>query len=106
MVALLIEAFIAKASFPPVTRSNTGRGIWRETAFVTLVLRTNPGLQILEDYEQIAKRLECEQRKRGIRYRMCNVCYISAYGVFPHIRKDFKAKSSIPRSEIRGFFIL
>ncbi|MDR2793486.1 MAG: hypothetical protein LBB61_07460, partial [Treponema sp.] len=60
---------------------NTGRSTWRETAFVTLVLRANPGLRILEDYERIAKRLECEQRKRGIRYRMCNVCYISAYEI-------------------------
>jgi hypothetical protein len=44
--ALLIEAFTAKASFSPVTRSNTGRSIWRETAFVTLVLRANLGLRI------------------------------------------------------------
>jgi hypothetical protein len=74
MVALLIEAFIAEASFPPVTRTNTRRSIWRETAFVTLVLRANLGLQILEDCEYIAQRLECEKRKRGIRYQMCNAC--------------------------------
>ncbi|MDR2803370.1 MAG: hypothetical protein LBB22_03655, partial [Treponema sp.] len=30
--------------------------------------------RIFEDYEQIAKRLECEKRKRGIRYQMSNVC--------------------------------
>jgi hypothetical protein len=75
MATLLIEAFIAKASFPPRDRrTNTNRSIWRETAFVHLVLKTNLGLRILEDYEHIAKRLECEKRKRGIRYQMCNTC--------------------------------
>jgi hypothetical protein len=72
MGALLIEAFIAKASFSPVIRSNTGRSIRRETAFVNLVFRANLGLRILEDYDHIAKRLECEKRKRGIRYHVCN----------------------------------
>jgi hypothetical protein len=40
------------------------------TAFVTLVLKTNLGLPILEDYEQTAKRLECEKWKGKIRYQM------------------------------------
>ncbi|MDR2342929.1 MAG: hypothetical protein LBD86_00175 [Spirochaetaceae bacterium] len=73
MAALLIEAFMAKTSFSPVTGSNTRRSIWRETAFVHLMLRANPGLQILEDYQRIAERLECEKRKRGIRYD-CYAC--------------------------------
>jgi hypothetical protein len=74
MVALLIEAFIGKASFPPVIRGNANRSLWRETAFVTLVVKTNLGLLILKDYEQIAKRLECEKRKGKIRYQMRNAC--------------------------------
>ncbi|MDR0706638.1 MAG: transposase [Treponema sp.] len=72
MVALSIEAFIAKASFSPATESNAGRGLWRETASVHLVLKTDLGLRTLEDCERIAKRLECEKRKRGIRRQMCN----------------------------------
>jgi hypothetical protein len=75
MAALSIEAFIAKASFSPGNqKENANRGVWRETAFVYLVLKTNLGLRILEDYERIAKRLECEKRKRGIRLQMCIAC--------------------------------
>jgi hypothetical protein len=74
LVALLIEAFIAKGSFLPETLVNTSRSIWRETAFVSLVLKTNLGLGILENYGDIAKRLECEKRKGKIRYQMCNTC--------------------------------
>jgi hypothetical protein len=72
LVALLREAFIAKASFSPETGTNTRRSLWRETAFISRVLRASLGLRMLEDYRRIAKRLECEKRKRGIRYQMCN----------------------------------
>jgi hypothetical protein len=80
MAALSIEAFIAKVSFPPAIRRNANRGVWRETAFVHLVLRADLGLRTLEEYQRIAKRLECEKRKWGIWRQMCIACKISAYG--------------------------
>jgi hypothetical protein len=60
---------------------------WRETAFVNLVLRANPGLRILEDYGHIAKRLECENGRGKYGARCAILVKLARMGIGPHQRR-------------------